>query len=157
MDEKQIDELKGRELDAAIEIELGARWLENPERKTYTLYEADMLARYPGLQKRRSTKWAEPNQRMPSWDISLPHYSTDIAAAWELDGEGWEWETYEDRFGLVIRVQHYNYAMYQDFFQRQSAFVKWSDFPTKSAAYAIARCRAWLKARAALVSETQGE
>ena len=118
MDEKQIDELKGRELDSVIAVELGIQVVR--------LDCGDYFANTIG---------------------GLKHYSTNIAAAWELDGEGWEWETYEDRFGLVIRVQHYNYAVYQDFFQRQSAFVKWADFHTKAEAYATARCRAWLKAR----------
>ena len=67
--------------------------------------------------------------------IDIPDWPTDIAAAWELDGDGWLWRTIETPYGVEV------------FNQFASAYVLFADFPTKSAAYAIARCRTWLKAK----------
>ena len=88
-----------------------------------------------------------PNNWPPYSLGDLPDWPTDIAAAWELDGEGWQWrhtEIYlgEDdttAIGSWIKLPEANHWIF--------SIVSLSDFPTKAAAYATARCRAWLKAK----------
>ena len=77
-------------------------------------------------------------------EVSWPsHHSTNIAAAWELDGEGWQWvfDEIEDAVntdGLDVLV--WNGKGWH------SVHVAWKDFPSKAEAYATGRCLAWLKA-----------
>ena len=68
----------------------------------------------------------------------------DIAQAWELDGEGWLWESSENMNGLVVRVLVPTISRWA-----YGAWVDWADFSTKPHATATARCRAFLKAMAA--------
>ena len=68
----------------------------------------------------------------------------DMAQAWELSGEGWYWKFRENRRGdLLVYVRDGQRGVLG------LARVDFADFPTPSAAYATARCRAWLMARAA--------
>jgi len=65
----------------------------------------------------------------------------NIAQAWELDGEGWLWNFLEFPDRLTAQTGIAYCSSYQ-------VSVYWADFPTKAAAYATARCRAYLKAMA---------
>jgi len=69
----------------------------------------------------------------------LPRHSTEIAAAWEVDQEGWEWDFADTALGVKATV----YLPDTDY---ASAIALWAEAPTKAAAYALARCRAALKA-----------
>lgn len=122
-----IDALSGRELDAAIQREFGyetqtgnVAW----KVETTTIYFAGQ-------------EWLE-----------VPCYSTDIAVAWTLDGDGWKWYFEEtstiegDKLRVWSRADHRRIS--------DTVEVKFCDFSTKSIAYATARCRAWLKARLAI-------
>ena len=76
-------------------------------------------------------------------DRQIYRYSTDIAAAWKLDGEGWQWEFDEvtdaaNTDGLDVAVWN-GKGWY-------SSHVAWKDFPSKAEAYATGRCLVWLKA-----------
>ena len=78
-------------------------------------------------------------------DDHFVSYPERIAAAWELDGEGWCWDFTESPWSLMATINFENSiaSTYVD------AVVKFADFPTKAAAYATARCRVWLKAKQA--------
>lgn len=84
---------------------------------------------------------------MPSyWDGDaqrlLPRYSTDIAAAWEVDKPEWRWLFCEHPKRLTI-------LLWDGFLGDDpiaTAHVKWDEVETKSEAYALGRCRAALKA-----------
>lgn len=65
----------------------------------------------------------------------------DIAAAWELDGEEWEWEFTEFDRGVEIRILDSRQA---DVPVMEYHWEPWRD--SKAKTYAAARCRAWLKA-----------
>lgn len=146
MTPNEIDQLTGRELDAAVAVELGWKWLlcNDESRVVFALYPPDMIARFPVLILRPEAKDVLEDFRAESWDMGIPYYSTNLADAWELDGEGWEFDEMEWRDTLDVML-FYN--------QRKGnhieARVKFYDFPTKAAAYATARCRCWLKARQA--------
>lgn len=81
-----------------------------------------------------------------TWD-NVRHYSTDLNAAWELPCEGWRWEFDEpamcegDEQELIVT------ACPPFPSSTETAVVTLADFPTSAAAYATARCRAWLKAK----------
>ncbi len=87
-------------------------------------------------------------------DCDLPPYSADIATAWGLDGEGWEWSSddvvlrnYPQMFGTNDRIMEVSVRVGDEFF---NGFAPWKTMEDKESAYATARCRAWLKARYAL-------
>lgn len=140
MEQNEIDKLEGRELDAAIAIELG--W-HNEKLDTGDGKKIDCL-----VFETPDDPYCWRKTFCPDWlkygiEGDLPHYSTDIAAAWELDGEGWRWQTAEffDSLAMWVYVP-----------QAEDAFVtriNFADFPTKAAAYAVAHCRCWLKAQQA--------
>ena len=77
----------------------------------------------------------------------FPCCSTDIAAAWELDGEGWEWRLTEIPFedeniiaiGAWVKLPNAPHWI--------ASVVNLNNFSTKSTAQATARCRVWLKAK----------
>jgi len=71
-----------------------------------------------------------------------PH--SDIAKAWELDGDGWLWKFVERGPYLMVGVTTGGSPRYTKY-----VGVDWADSPTKAQAYATARCRAFLKAKAA--------
>ncbi len=84
------------------------------------------------------------SQRPPPkirYDERYAHYSTDIAAGWEVDNEGWHWNFYEGTRDLyaVLRVPR----AFDPIFAR----VPWAEVDNdKARAYALCRCRAALKA-----------
>lgn len=82
------------------------------------------------------------------WGI-LPNYSTDMTAAWSLDRPGWLWEFKETVNGLVARLI---WQVDNDWTKAHAreTFPLWADFPSKSAAYAWARCQLAIRAFDAL-------
>jgi len=70
----------------------------------------------------------------------LPRYSKDIEHAWELDGEGWEWQFDETRkrfLDVIVWTEHGWF----------DAEVRLADVQSKAEAYARGRCLVWLKAK----------
>jgi hypothetical protein len=121
MNNIDIDALSGRELDIAVHKELSG--------DTITFLCADGI---------HVVDWFER-------EIILKHYSSNIAAAWELDGDGWEWSSDDavlhEVDGKTMEVSVYIGP------KSYNGLVKWSTMSEKAAAYATARCRAWLKAK----------
>ena len=74
-------------------------------------------------------------------EVYRPYLDSDQAL--HLDGKGWEWELNQSPRRLAITITG-GAATWTVF-----TSVWLSDFPTKAAAYATARCRAFLKAKAA--------
>jgi len=118
----EIDELEDVELAHAVAEARG--WLCLPKRGPWT----------------PPSYWLKPDDSTVEVEDYRP--DRDIAQAWELDGEGWRWEFGERGSYLSARVVTERYVI-------RYALVEWADFPTKARAYATARCRAFLKARAA--------
>ena len=76
----------------------------------------------------------------------LPDWPTDIAAAMTLDEDGWRWES-EERYKAVEFP-----VVWVRCFTRTACHVgeaRFDDILDKPAATAIARCRAYLKAKRA--------
>jgi len=119
----EIDELEGEELAEAVALKRG---LERGFGGFWTLP-------------------PEPDDAEGGREICLDDYRPDlnIAQAWELDGEGWEWRFLERSEYLVVSIEGASgrHSIYQ-------VDVVWADFPTKANAYATARCLAYLKAMA---------
>jgi len=111
-----IDKLEGRELDAAVAIAL-----DNEDARQH-IYRMDDGTYCP--------------------DVNVPRYHADIAAAWELDGEGWRWRFVEHDDGKRLQV-----FLHHPVIDMVYTVVAWEDFLTTPDAYAVARCRAWLKAQ----------
>ena len=125
----EIDELTGRKLDITV---------------------------YEKLHGDKITFLCADSIHVQDWfdrTIVLNHYSTDIAAAWELDGEKWDekWEWNFEEWEGFLCVQAWTNLHNTDHTRSRlepfgESVVEIANFPTKAAAYAIARCRAWLKA-----------
>ena len=139
------DELKGEELVASVcaasgwELVTGLPLLEDPlpDHDTYAiepspLYGRDMVYRIgPSYQ----------GQYRPDYDI---------AQAWELDGEGWQWMFSERLGGVSFEFGSYAGNLLvrlwtKDDICSYDVAVNPADFATKAQAYATARCRAYLK------------
>ena len=125
-----IDELEGKALAEAVALAEG--W-----EKTEFIY--NELWRRPGI---------------PGAFPKVADYrpDRDITQAWELDGEGWRWEMWEfhngyDDDGPIVGLATIVHVPGVD--DAIKVHLNFNDFPTKSAAYATARCRAFLKAKAA--------
>jgi len=125
------NELEGVELAVAV-----------AERLEYKIGEYEIV---------KGTMQSLPFPRMMMWrDDHYERYRPDrnIAQAWELDGEGWQWESIEfhsgfrngHTTGLLMEVRH---LFKPGRIARTS--VEFADFPTKAQAYATARCRAYLE------------
>lgn len=71
-------------------------------------------------------------------------YSTDISAAWGLDGLGWLWGFKEESRGLNVTIYNGGVGTLA------CTFVEWDGAKTTyeliKKAYALGRCRAFLKA-----------
>ena len=121
-----IDKLSSRELQAAIEQELGVR----------AEYRAEYLNAY-------------------STCVDMPYYSDDIGDAWELDDpddeRGYDWTFRECR----DYNRHQNYVLANACDGRQDFYGQcdYNGKAEKPRAYAVARCRCWLKARQAKKGE----
>lgn len=76
----------------------------------------------------------------------IPDWPTSLDAAWELDIEGARWES-EEHYKIVKSPVVWVRCFAPD--NGYTGEAQFSDFPTKAAAYATARCRAWLKAQQA--------
>ena len=118
---------------------------------------AEAVARAQGWRKEepypcKTQEWLGENGRLNGWYVDNYRPDRDIAQAWELDGEWLAWSFREIGLGECQRVIARatsivaNEDSTHDMFEAQARF---DDFPTKSAAYATARCRAFLKAKAA--------
>lgn len=118
-----IDQLVDLELAESVELKLGMRRLKHG----WWWYEG--VAYFIGE--------TYPNNRERPDNFYRP--DRDIAQAWELDGEGWYWSQDDDGIDCNVTVEA-NDEYYE-------AAEPWEMHPTKAAAYATARCRAYLKAR----------
>ena len=129
-----IDKLTGYELNVAVAEALG--WTRSPR-------------------ARRGNWWIDDGEnvrRIAAGDISPTNCTFDpahnIAAAWELDGDDYLWDHYDvlpmDRPGYAVRVTVNTPAV-----DRCEATVYYENKTQKTAAYATARCRAWLKSKQA--------
>lgn len=80
---------------------------------------------------------------------TVPFYSTDIASAWQLDGDGWKWrfEEYaypsdvEDKFEMRLDVTLWVEV------NCYTGTVCFDDFTSKAEAYATARCLRFLQTK----------
>ena len=88
-------------------------------------------------------RYPPPHGQMP--DCSILYYSTDITAAWELDGEWWRW-VFEESVYTTPAESFLDVTVWTDhgWF---SVTVPFADYPTKAAAYATGRCEAFLLAK----------
>jgi hypothetical protein len=127
-----IDKLTGYDLTLALVLELG--WV-----RTEGMANPDW--------------WTTPEGKSrhvpPTAKASLlPHeFTPAYVRSWELDEEGWMWESEEYDIGkLSIKV------FSPDFGRLGSSLVNIDDFTSKREAYAVAHCRTWYKARQAMKS-----
>ena len=83
--------------------------------------------------------WASGDEA--GWHKSFYRPDEQISLAWELDGEGWLWsqDTNSEEIEVTVEADGVWYT----------AKATYKDFHTKAQAYATARCRAFLKAKAA--------
>jgi len=140
MNNTDIDALSGRELDLTVALFNGYSWYAvEPD---LCIVRRDTELMHPAWKRINP----EDAIRAGDFDTYVPHYSVDISAAWELDGEGWRWE-FEEHYKIVESPLVWARCfMPEDVYTGEARF---SDFPTKASAYAVARCRAWLKAKTA--------
>jgi len=133
----KIDELAGRELADAVCDARGLKLLGR--QPTYSAY-----AHPDGNPAHQIiVRCDEPLD--PDYHPSGYRPDRDVAQVWELEGDGWLWESSENMNGLVVRVRVPNTHRWA-----YGAWVDWADFPNKANAYATARCRAFLKAKEAM-------
>ena len=131
----EIDELVGRELADAVCEARGLKLLGY--RPTFSAYaDPDYALRQIIV---RCDEPLDPDFHPPGYRPDL-----NIAQAGELDGEGWLWDFRDHFSGLYLDaiVSHKGHIV-------GMARVVCADFSTKATAYATARCRAFLKAKAA--------
>jgi len=140
----ETDELEGSELARVVMSERGG--VQIPDFHDGSLYalNGDELTITPDKIVAFRVKFGGQVENRPDLNIEQ---------AWELDGEGWRWEFAERALYLMVTVKSDD----RDgvYFKRYTG-VDWYDFPTKSAAYATARCRAFLKAKAAQLDQADG-
>jgi hypothetical protein len=129
----EVDALAGRKLDIAVARELG------------------ILAPGNHYQIMRRTVLPDGSWQSTEWR-DLPHYSTEIAAAWELNGDGWEW-SFEEKNGLVFVTVFVDGRAIPDSFDETFTNCEVGEDKSKATTYATARCRAWLKARMAEITQ----
>ena len=133
------DELKGEELVAAV-AEMRGRQMEWSRRESLSFIwwrDADGFTRMTIPKK----KGDPPQNYRPD---------KNIAQAWELDGEGWQWEFSERLGGVSFEFGSYAGNLLVRLWTKDDTFsydvaVNPADFATKAQAYATARCRAYLK------------
>jgi hypothetical protein len=123
MNNIDIDKLIGDELNTAVLIALGAELICGSH----------------------SVFWTLNDKRIPD-----KRYAWKIADAWTLDGDGWRWFQDETTDGKMIV---YCEIPFGKSVMLKRSVVSITDFPTKAAAYAVARCRVWLKAQQAEVAQ----
>ena len=122
----EIDELEGKELAEAVALKRG-------------MTKATSSASGHAWFDTKGNMWTIADKEPGLSGLYRP--DRDIVQAWEL-GEGWIWGFQEHWWGLrIILETPNNYVRVP---------VNWADFPTKAQAYATARCRAFLKAKAAM-------
>jgi len=93
----------------------------------------------------------DDDKRTPTAHLFDP--ASSIADSWTLDGEGWEWvfREYVEENGTgknVLSVETW-VLLPSERYDANLTRVYFADFLTKPDAYAVARCRAWLKAKTA--------
>lgn len=96
----------------------------------------------------------EPMWKPPPGRTYRPSWSTDIEAAWELDGDGWRWRFVENDDELFAAVEwptedEESQKMAEmwgaETYIAQTLAISWESYD-KSAVYALARCRLFLLA-----------
>jgi hypothetical protein len=130
-----IDALSGRELDAAVAVARGWRWMQPRTTEGIALYHPDEIDDYDLIEPRTTA-------RIEGWDEGVPSYSADIDLAWQLEGIGYVFSFRESHYigGDVmcsLAVTGKGIIVHSVVFMGEN----------KAAAYAVARCRAWLKAK----------
>ena len=94
--------------------------------------------------------WASGDEA--GWHKSLYRPDEQISLAWELDGEGWLWSYYEEIASEWAEGGGHPIVLTAEVEGASASSIYSSvllaDFPTKAQAYATARCRAFLKAKA---------
>lgn len=147
MNNTDIDALSGRELDVAVAVELGWRWMvltHNPADPYISLIAPNSFHTFASPYGHFATD-AELASNLEKSYGSCPYYSTNIAVAWELDGKWWEWrftQIYSEGIAAIGA-----WVMLPESHHWIASVVKAPDFSTKTEAYATVRCRAWLKAK----------
>ena len=158
-----IDKLEGRELDAAV-AEKVMDWHWND------LWGSLIPREQTAMPSEMWTEWHEDEDglsRKPIrgntvsglsyngdlFKINLPHYSTDIAAAWLVDKPGWYWIFHEALNHLQITLYPSKELYHKRPWDLQPypkgiicVKVNWDERKTKAEVYALGRCRAALKA-----------
>lgn len=145
MNNIDVDTLSGRDLDEAIALENGWHYEDINTEDGVIKCLIQYVENHDIWRKVYCRIWEQ-------YEIEgdLPYYSKDIAAAWELDGDGWEWggddvvfsnhrEIYPGHKVMEVSVYIGNKSF--------NGFAPWDTLADKAAAYATARCRAWLKAK----------
>ena len=116
----EIDELEGKELAEAVALSRGWRQHRHNDNSHW---------------------WWKTGDGRLVCEVADYRPDLNIAQAWELDGERLFWRFGEHWWGLRTILEtpdtHCRFSL------------DWCDFPTKAVAYATARCRAFLKAKAA--------
>jgi len=79
---------------------------------------------------------APPYYRFGGSVRGLPDYSTDIAAAWQIDDAKWFW-MFEETDGYLEATLWDHRRRLPDYY---AVDVAWSDDGNRSKAYALARC-----------------
>ena len=130
------DELEGVELAVAVAERLEYKIGE------YEIDKSTMPSPFP-----RMMMWRDDH-----YEIYRP--DSNIAQAWELDGEGWRWLFSEKLGGESFKFGPYAGNLLVRLWTKDDIFsyvvaVNPADFATKAHAYATARCRAYLKAKGA--------
>jgi len=155
----------GRRLDALVaEKVFDWRWLLHLPRQRIAIFppvDWEWI-----LWNFNSSEWKETNNEkdfllFSDWDrlasprvegqISfLPYYSSDIDAAWRIDRPNWRWEFIESEKDLEITLYDCSRA-------QPPTIILWSEYASKSKAYAWGRCITALKSVAAISGERAGE
>ena len=116
-----IDELEGAELAADVAVAQGLKYWKD--------FEVTPVA------------WWAKADGTAFCTVAKYRPDRDIAQAWDLDGEGWLWGFREMSGYLEVAI---------DALEMVIVDIDMEDYPTKAQAYATARCRAFLKAKAAI-------
>ena len=77
------------------------------------------------------------------YKLQLPDWPNNIALAWELDGEGWDWQ-FKEWADEGLDVSVWKFGVWPAIV---SGTEPWRE--SKAQTYATARCRTWLLAKLA--------
>jgi len=134
-----------RELDVRVAKALGWREIPGPETDYDGPVDAVSVLVPQTISDERAYIMMPERGVVPAWWLCR-YWSTDIAAAWELDGEGWMWEF--DEVEDAVNVDGLD-VMAWNGKKWSQIHVVWAEFRSKAEAYATGRCLVWLKAKEA--------